>query len=270
MEMENLRKVIKTCLFVVVFACTFNLFSQDQFYINKFEGIPYIEINDSIKPITRGMAIKKNAVLTLNENDTVHFINKDGNEYIIEDKGDYAYSKLIKIPALKIDKPYIKTFLTFTWKQFTNNVTDNRSRSGVVYRGDEELLMQYPIDSARIISSQIQFKWSKIKDKEKDYYLILKDIKNNKTTIIGTLATSITLMVDDSFLKTGHQYKWAITESKYENPKKSDFYTFSLVTESEFKNLHKEANLIAAYLKKQGLSKREIQTVLCEAYKICK
>ena len=269
MEMENICKIKRACLSILIFAFTLNLFSQDQFYVNKFEGIPYLEINDSIKPITRGMLIKKEALLTLNNNDVVHFINKEGNEYILDEIGSYSHSKLLEVPVIEATKPYMKTFLSYTWRKFTNRVVDNRSRSGVVFRGDEALLMLYPVDSAKVIGAEVSFKWNKKEGKEKNYYLILKDINTNKTTILGTPATSLTILVNDSLLKADHSYEWAITENKYQSLKKTTFYSFHLMTEAEFKSLNKDIKPIIAYLKQEGLSRSEIRTTLCEVYKIC-
>ena len=262
MEMENLCKIIKTSLSIVVFVFALNLFSQDNFYVNKFEGIPYLEVNDSLKSITKGMVIQKTALLTLNDTDSVHFINKEGNEYVLDEAGSYSYSNLLEVPSVETKSAFAKTYLIHIWKQFTNDVVDTRSRSGVTYRGDDALLMLYPADNAKVFSSEVNFKWNKIEGKEKNYYLILKDINTNKTTIVGTPATSLTLLIDETFLKLGNTYEWAITETKYPNLKKTTFHSFNLLTETEFKS-------IITYLKQEGLSRSEIRTTLCKVYKIC-
>lgn len=269
MEMENLFKIAKNSLCVVIFAMACNVFSQDDYYVYKFDGIPYLEVNDSIKPITKGMAIKKESMLTLTDSDVIRFINKDGDEYLIDEAGNYNYNTLFEFSKKTNTNSFAKKYLTYLWKQYTNSVVDTRSKSGVVYRGDGVLLMQYPVDSAKVIGTEVSFKWFKKKDKEKNYYLILKDVETNKETIIGTPAISLTLMVDEHLLKSGRNYEWAVTETKYPTEDETKFYSFSVMKESEFKILSKEMKTIMAYLKQQGLNRLEIQQTLCEVYKIC-
>ena len=86
MEIQNLRKVIKISLAVFIFTLTLNLFAQHEFYVSSFEGAPFLVSNDSIKPLVRGLAIKKESILTLSAEDEVQFINKEGLEYIIDTK----------------------------------------------------------------------------------------------------------------------------------------------------------------------------------------
>ena len=268
--MENIRKIAKTSLFLLVTFLSLNLFSQDDFYVNKFEGIPYLKVNDSIKQVTKGLPIKKNDVLTLNDDDIVHFINKEGDEHIIDNPGDYSYSKLLEVPAIENPSSFTKTYINWMWGKFRNNKVDKRSRSGYVVRGDDILLMQYPVDSAKVYGDEVSFKWNAIKDKEKNYYLVLKDVETDEIKIIiGTPATSLTLMVDNNLLKLGHDFEWAITETKYPTKDKTIFYSFSLMEESDFKALNSEIKSIISYLKLQGLDRSEIQKTLCEAYKIC-
>ena len=156
------------------------------------------------------------------------------------------------------------------WKEFTNNIVARRDKSGVVYRGDGIVLMRHPADSIKIYHSEIKFEWDSIKDKTKEYYFILKDLDTDKTTKIGTLATSISLFVDGTILKQGGNYKWAIVETKYPNYNKTVFYNFKVINKSEFETLEKEKiKEISNFLEKLGFSKIEIRKTICQDFKIC-
>jgi hypothetical protein len=267
--MENICKIVKVNLFFLVVFLSLNVSAQSDFYVNTFEGIPYLEVNDSIKPITKGFPINKNGVLTLNDDDVVHFINEEGKEHVINNPGKYPYSKLLEVPAIESSSSFATTYISYVWKKFRNNGIDPRSRSGYVVRGDDVLLMQYPVDSAKVFGAEVSFKWFEIKDKEKNYYLVLKDSETDKMTIIGTPATSLELLVDENVLKAGHQYEWAITETKYPTKDKTTFYSFSLMKDTDLKAINVEIKTIISYLKQQGLNRSDIQKALCEAYKIC-
>ncbi len=271
--MENLFKIRCLTVFILFIFISHNFYAQNNnnFFVYRFLGEPYLEINDSIKPVTNGSIIDENTILTMNMNDEIQFINEKGDVFDLVSTGDFRLNDLLKIPTIKNTNSYVRKYFSFVWKEFTNNVVARSNKSGVVYRGDEIILMQQPVDSIKIYYQvyEIKFEWKSIKDKTKDYYFILKNLDSGEISKIGTLATSISLFVDGTILKEGGNYEWAITETKYPNFNKTTFYSFKLLNTSEFEAMEEELKSITKFLKNIGLSKNDIQKAICQDYRIC-
>jgi len=269
--MENLSKITKVfLLFTFFFLIVQDAISQQDFFVYRVNGEPYIEVNDSIKSITRGSKIDKNTMVKMNKNDMIYFINDKGEIFELNSAGEYTYHDLQKIPAITDNTSFTQNLLSYLWKEFTNNIDEKRdNKNGVVYRGDNIVLMRHPADSIKIFNSEIKFEWNNIKDKVKEYYFLLKDVDTDQITKIGTHSTSISLFVDGSILKEGSHYKWAITETKYPNYNKTVFYNFTLLSQAQFEALAKEIKSISNFLKELDFDKKEIRKIICQDYKIC-
>ena len=265
--MENIYK-IKILTFSFIIGCAFSLQAQDEFFVYLLKGEPYIDQNDSIKPISRGSIIEKNAKLILGKKDVVHYIDDEGELYKVSKKGSFKFNELKKIDPKANSTSFSKNYFTYLWNQFTNAVDNKKNKSGVVYRGDDIFLMQNPTDSAKVYASEIRFEWKKIPKKKKDYYFILKDVETGHVIKLGTPSNELTLFVHDSIIKQGKSYQWAITETKYFNENEVAFYNFSILNKSEFKALEPKINELSNYLKSLGLNKKEIKATISEDYKI--
>ncbi len=244
--------------------------AQQDFLVYNLSGEPYFLKNDSIESITKGSLIDRNTLIVMHMNDKLHYYNDKGEVFELNEKGEYTYRTLKKISAVKDNSTLTGNGFRYLWKELTGNMATRNDKSGVVYRGDDIVLMRHPADSIRIHYSEIKFEWDSIKGKTKDYYLILKDVDTDKTIKIGTLGTSISLFVDGTILKEGGNYKWAIVETKFPNDNKTIFYNFKILTKSEFEALQKnEIKEISNFLVKLGLSKKEIRKNICQDYNIC-
>ena len=83
--MENLSKITKVfLLFTTFFLIVQDAFSQQDFFVYQVKGEPYIEVNDSIKSITRGTNIDKNTIVNMNKNDMIYFINDKGGSTLFK------------------------------------------------------------------------------------------------------------------------------------------------------------------------------------------
>lgn len=268
--MENLFKITRRIfVFLIFFFVVQNGISQQNFFVYKINGAPYISVKDSVKSISKGSVIGKNSLVVMHENDKLLFINDKGEIFELGKKGKFLYRDLKKIPAIEDNTSFARKYLNYVWKEMTNNMATRNDKSGVVYRGDEIVLMRYPADSIKIYYSEIKFKWDSIKDKTKEYYFVLKDVDTDKTIMIGTHDTSITLFVDDVILKQGSNYKWAIVETKYYNDSKTVFYNFKILDKTEFEVFEGEIKEISKFFAKLGLTKKEIRKNICQDYKIC-
>ncbi len=268
--MENLFKIKRHLLVFTVFIfVTQYAISQQDFFIYKVKGEPYIEVNDSIKTVTKGSILSSNTFLNMNSDDVVHFIDDKGGMYELLNTGTYSYSDLQKIPAIKDNTSFTRKVYSYVWKEFTNNMPTRSNKSGVVYRGDDEILMSYPADSVSVFGGEIRFGWQPKKNKENGYYFMLRDVETGSIITMGTPATSLSLMVDDNLLKTGKQYEWTITETRFPNLKETLFYQFRLLTEDEFKAKQGDIKRINSFLKQLGYNKAEIRETRCQDFKIC-
>jgi hypothetical protein len=264
---ENIHK-IKILAFSFIIGCIFSAQGQNDFFVHFYKGIPFVEQNDSIKPISKGSIIEKDAKLVINKKDVVHLIDDKGEVYKISKTGKYKWKELNKLNPEKNSSSFSKSFFTSLWKQFTNTAASKKNKSAVVYRGDDILLMQNPTDSAKVYASEIRFKWKKIPKKTKDYYFILKDVETGVISKFGTPTNELTLFVDDINLKQSKSYLWAITETKYFNENEIAFFNFSILNKSEFKALESNIKKLTKYFKSLGLSKKEIKATISEDYKI--
>lgn len=267
--MENLHKIkTKAFTFIIIIGCYFVSHSQNEFFVYLLKGEPYIEQNDSIKPIYKGSILSKGAKLIINKKDVVHYIDDKGELYKVSKSGKYKFKDLKKIDTKKNSSSFSKTYLTYLWKQFTNEIANKKNKSGVVYRGDDILLMQTPVDNAKVYASEIRFKWKAVLNKTKNYYFFLKDVETGTVTKFGTPTNELTLFIDNTILKQGKSYQWTITETKYLDLNKAEFYNFKLINTSEFQAFEPKIKELTTFLKSLNLSKKEIKATICEDYKI--
>ena len=266
-KVENIHE-IKILALSFFIGCIFSSQGQNDFFVHFYKGVPFIEQHDSIKPISKGSIIEKDAKLIINKKDVVHLIDDKGEVYKISKTGKYKRKELKKIDAEKNSSSFSKAFFTSLWKQFTNAAASKKNKSAVVYRGDDILLMQNPMDSAKVYASEIRFKWKAIPNKTKDYYFILKDVETGELTKFGTPTNELSLFMDDGMLKQGNSYQWAITETKFFNENELSFFNFRFITKSEFKALEPDIKELSNYLKSLGLNKKEIKATVSEDYNI--
>jgi hypothetical protein len=267
--MENLFKINRILVLILFNFFVFQLaFSQHGFVVHRVNGEPYLQVNDSVKSVTKGSLLDKNTLLTMGRSDNIHFINDKGDIFKLFDSGTFSYSDLEKIPALENNSSFLRNSLSYAWKEFTNTLAVRNKKSGVVYRGEELIVKLNPVDSAFIAGSEIRFEWLPKKDKEKDYYFIFRDVTTGLTTTIGTPSTAISLTVDDNLFKFGNEYEWTITETRFP-PKETPFFKFKILTKDEFKSKQGEIKQISSFLKDNGYSKAEIRKTLCQDFKIC-
>ncbi len=213
--MENLFKIDKWLVIILLCLLVIQInYAQTSLVVHRVQGEPYLQVNDSIKSVTKGSLLDKNTVLVMNREDVVHYINDEGALYRLIETGSFSYEDLLGIPASQNNMSFIKSGFRYFWKELTNTIAIRNKKSGVVYRGEELIVKLNPVDSAFIAGNEIRFEWEPKEGKEKDYYFILRDVSSGLTTIIGTTATDLTLMVDDILLKSGNPYEWTIAETK--------------------------------------------------------
>ena len=267
--MENLFKVIQAGIAWLLVIGTIQSHAQQDYFVYAVKGEPYLEVNDSIKPVNKGSILDQYTQITMNRDDEVQFINEQGDLFELYQTGTFKNTDLQQIQPKKNNTSFTRKLFSYVWKEFTYNLASRNNKSGVVYRGDDIILMRYPADSIQIFADQIRFEWLPIETKEKDYYFVLKDKSSGLVTTIGTPATSLALTVDQNLLKLGADYEWAITETRFANLEKIPFYGFRLLDEKEFKSKQLEIQQLTKDLKQLGFSNSEVREICCKDYKFC-
>ncbi|MFK7782751.1 hypothetical protein [Psychroserpens sp.] len=269
--MENIFKINKAFSLLVVLMLTgqFCFAKKNKLFVYKYEGTPNIEVNDSLKVVKKGTLLDKKTKLIMHRDDVVFMVNDSGDVFELIQTGTFSHKELLDLKPITTNSSFAKTYFSYVWKEFTNTDVLRRDKSGVVYRGDDIILMRYPADSTNIYNNEIRFEWDRIPNKEKDYYIIVRNADTKEIVKIGTPVNTISLMIDGTILKQGQSYEWAITETKFPNMNKIPFYTFHIMTNDEFKDIKKNISLISTDLKRMGLTNSEIQDAICQDFKLC-
>lgn len=256
---------LKTALLFFIFLfCALQVSAQDNLMVFKVEGTPVLKIDKTTKSLSKGSPIASNSTVSIKTNDKLLLINDAGYCFEIKNTGDYSYADIKKIPASGDNSSFTKKYLSYVWNQFAKN-TSNPSKTGVVYRNDNLILLQ-PSDSVKIYFPEIKFVWNL--DSEEKYFF-LKEMETGHMVKFGVMGKNLTLFVDDQLLKKGKIYQWAVSETKFPDMEALTFYNFSLLSNEEFKSLEPDIELFKKDLQALGFNASEIKIMLCNDYKIC-
>ncbi len=262
--MGKLFSLKAAILVMLLFFCALDISAQDKLMVFKVEGTPVLKIDKTTKSLSKGSPIVLNSVVSVKANDQLLLINDAGYCFEIKKTGDYSYADIKKIPASVDNSSFTKKYLSYVWNQFAKN-TANPSKTGVVYRNDNLILLQ-PSDSVKIYFPEIKFVWNL--DSEEKYFF-LKEMETDHLVKFGVMGKNLTLFVDDQLLKKGKSYQWAVSETKFPDMDALTFYNFSLLSNDEFKALEPDIDLFKRDLAALGFSTSEIKIMLCNDYKIC-
>jgi hypothetical protein len=254
--------------FLLVLALPTLLNSQNSLVILKYEGEPYTMENNISKNITNGTSIGEKTKLVLNKLDKAYIINNKGEVFKLQEAGTYKFKDLLKLSPQKSSDSYSKKLMTYLWKEFTNSLSTDSRKSGVVYRGDFIQLLS-PKDSISLYSNEISFEWEAKEGKIKPYYFVVREVGSEYRTMIGTYDTKVVLFVDNINLNYGGNYEWSVVESKYENLNSIQFSRFKILTEEEYKIKDKEIKTLSSFLTSLSYNKKEIENIICDYYKFC-
>lgn len=269
--MENLFKVKKAYVLLVFLFLTFQFCfaKKNKLFVYKYEGSPKIEVNDSIIIVKKGTLLDENTKLIMQREDVIYMVNDKGDVFELFQTGTFTHKELLAIKPMTTNSSFAKTYFSFVWKEFTNTDVLRRDKSGVVYRGDDIILMRNPADDIRIYNNEIRFEWDRIPNKEKDYYFVIRNKETKTITTIGTPANTLSIMIDGTILQQGQSYEWSITETRFPNMSKIPFYSFQILSNEEFKDVKNNISLISTDLKNMGFTNSEIQIAICEDFKLC-
>jgi hypothetical protein len=250
---------------IVLFVC-FTTNAQDSLCVFKINGSAFNKTKTSLKPITKGTFIHKKEALLLDEKSSITAINASGDAYKLEGVGEYKFQQILNNKIIPESRSLTSKYLKLIWKELTNSNT-NKTIIGGVFRGD--VLMRFPKDSSKVVSSKVSFKWQ-FNETDKLYYLIIRNTKTGELLKIEADGSTLSLYKSNPIFAEGNSFHWMVSTNEFPNLKNSPFYNFSLINREEYKALQLEYLDVIKDLKKMGLTEEEIENSLCETYRICK
>lgn len=262
--MEKLYLVLKKACVFYFLLCSLHAFTQTNLVVYKIHGTPKLKTNNTIQNISKGALINPESKVILATKDTLLLIDKNGNTFKINTKGEYSTKDINKNPVATSSTSFTKKYFSYVWNKFIKN-EEQKTKIGVVFRNDNVVLLQ-PSDSVKLYTSEIKFVWN---TDYKESFFHLKNVKDNHITKFGVNGSFVTLFVDNTILNRGEMYQWAISEKKFPNLDDLVFYNFSLLTLDAFNTLKPEFDSFKKDMLSLGFSNKEIKEMLCNDYKIC-
>lgn len=256
----------KSFIIITLTCFTISLSAQDSLCVFNVKGSAYSKIKSELKPITKGMFITEKSTLLVNESSEITTINSEGNAYQIKNAGEYKYNNILEHHTLEKAKGLTSKYFKLIWDELLKK-NSGKTIIGGVFRGD--VLMQFPADSSKLASSKLTFTW-KTEDEVKQYYVFIKNIETEESLKFGTNGSELSLFKDHALFSEGDQFEWSVSTNEFPNLKNISFYSFTIIDRSDYDNIKSSYNDLIADLETLGLSRSEVEHIICETYRLCK
>lgn len=253
-----------TIILISFFALVTN--AQDSLCVFKIKGVALAKFDKAKKPIKKGDILNETNTVYLSSISNLTLINSDGKVFNLESKGAYNYSDILKNEYVENQKGLTSRYFKMIWKELTNKDA-GKTIIGGVFRGD--VLMEFPLDSARVASSKIKFNW-KADESISQYYVFIKDSNSDEVHKYATNGNELTLYKDNPIFSGSKSFDWAVSTKEFPNLKNIPFYSFTLINRSEYERHKSRFDDLISDLEAIGLSTIEIEETLCNTYGICK
>lgn len=254
--------------FVIAFLLCFSLglSAQDSLCVFKVNGSAYSKLNGKLTPITKGAFISSTSSVIVNKSSKITAINSKGEAFQLGQSGEYSFKKILEHKALENEKSLTSKYFKLIWDELLVENSEKTTIGGV-FRGD--VLMKFPLDSAKIASSKVVFKWQ-IEPNIAHYYLFIRNIKTDEISKMATNGSELILYKNLALFANGDHFEWAISTSEFPNLKNIPFYTVTFIEREDYETLKLNYKVLIKDLKALGLVNSEIDDVLCETYGFCK
>ncbi|MDO6597763.1 hypothetical protein Q4512_12630 [Oceanihabitans sp. 2_MG-2023] len=244
-------------------------YSQESYFVFKSVGNPLL---NSVTKVKKGNKLKTDDIIQLKPNDSLLIVDDKGNLFQLPNnnssKTEYPITEINDYKATTDVSSFSKKYLSYVWNQFSKK-GDTKEHTGVVYRSSLDSLMLNPVDSIKIYRPEIEFSWIPESTGKPMYFLLQEKGDYDYVHKIGVTGNHLALFVDKKLLVPGKEYLWAISNTKYPNLNTIDFYSFTILDKDTFEVEKSNLQDLISDLKKLGLSKLEIKTILCKDYKLC-
>jgi hypothetical protein len=176
-------------------------------------------------PLKKGDLIYDSSVLSIPINSYVVIINKENIPLGIEKNGKYGTNDINSLYNILLEQNITEEFFKYIAGNMLREKEVERKASGV-YRYVGHPVMQYPFDSAYIVSPELDFIWNSsdkytlfLKIFDKDWNLILDKESNDST---------YTVNLSELELKNGKTYYWVVTPFKGIPPSGTECLVFNI------------------------------------------
>ncbi|PHQ28387.1 hypothetical protein [Leeuwenhoekiella nanhaiensis] len=239
--------------------------AQDSLYVYQTEGIVLKGKLNAKTRVQKGALLTPQVKVELQPQASLTAISKDGLLYTANDPGLYTHAMLLKRKTQVYPKNLSANYFKYIWSELLGNST-KPTQIGGVFRG--ESLMLFPADRSHIAGSRLEFRW--LQDApEASGYLFIREAEGEAVLKLESNGSSLAFY-DNPFFEEGKSYEWAVTTEAFPNLSNLRFFSFKHITKAEYEVLREafisELNnpLLA------GLSKQELEKLLCEEYGLCK
>lgn len=258
--MEN--KLISFC--IGVFLSVTTLFAQESLCVYKASGFSNTEIQPQF-PLKKGDLVSKADKVIVTKGSSLTLIDKSGHVYTVKKAGAFSFKELLLHKETSEKTSVTAGYFKYVWEELTGS-GKSETVIGGVFRGEKRML--FPIDSSKIASHQLSFKW-KTDSLHTSYFLFIKNLETDTLLKLETNGSQISLFSDNPIFNTGKTFEWTVSTKAFPNLKNSLFYGFEVLDKEAFKIEKSNYRDLISGLEKLGLEASEIDQILCETYGLC-
>ncbi|WP_460218414.1 hypothetical protein [Psychroserpens sp. MEBiC05023] len=259
------KSAFKFLVFLLI--CSQHLNAQDSLCVFKIKGVAFSKIDTLYKPLKQGTYILKHHIISLESNTSLIAINNKGNAFQINSVGDYDFLSILKHKSNIQQANLTKEYFKLVWDEITNQ-NSNTTIIGGVHRG--ETRMAYPFSNSKIVDNIIQFKWEIDSINPTSYFFLRQKDSHELLLKIATKSTSISFYEENNIFQLGIEYEWSISNDEYPDVNNLPFYSFKIITRKDYEKEKLTYTSLIKDLKTLKLSEEDIDSILCETYRICK
>ena len=252
---------------LILFLCCIQFaFSQDTLCVYKVKGTAILKINNAQTTLKKGALIPQKSLVNVLPQTEITAIDNNGNTYLVNVEGTYNLKHILNFKAKQIKSNFTASYFKHVWQDLRNKDTKKTLIAGV-FRG--ETLMSFPPDSSKIASSKISFNW--ITDSTKIlYYIFIKNSITDDVLKIETNGSQIALYDDNPIFYDSDTFQWTVSTEAFPNLDNIPFYSFTLIDRNAYETLKEDYSSFIKDLENLGHSEKEIESILCETYGLCK
>ena len=252
---------------LILFLCCIQFaFSQDTLCVYKVKGTAILKINNAQTTLKKGALIPQKSLVNVLPQTEITAIDNNGNTYLVNVEGTYNLKHILNFKAKQNKSNFTASYFKHVWQDLRNKDTKKTLIAGV-FRG--ETLMSFPPDSSKIASSKISFNW--ITDsKETLYYVFIKNSITDDVLKIETNGSQMALYDDNPIFYDSDTFQWTVSTEAFPNLDNIPFYSFTLIDRNAYETLKEDYSSFIKDLENLGHSEKEIESILCETYGLCK
>ena len=246
--------------------CTQLGFSQDTLCVYKAKGMSLLEIGTKQSTLKKGALIGDKDVVKVLPNAEITALDNFGNSYLINVEGTYGLKHLLNFKVKQNTSNFTASYFKHVWQEIKSKENKKALIAGV-FRG--ETLMAFPKDKTKLASSKITLKW----DLEQDinlYYVFIKNVITEEILKIETNGSHLALYDDNPIFFYNDTFEWTVTTDAFPNLNNIPFVSFKLIDRNIYEELKKEFTDFIQDLETLGHSEKEIESILCKSYGLCK